>query len=347
MQGRFFLTSKDVFYLKWTVKTNAAHFFCSKTCPSVIVYREKHTKEGIVMVIANNEQLGADMEFFSYLPPRVRRLLYAVQTDCLEEIRLRLGKAVMLYFSDGYYFLAKQGGLTSNIHTAYICTRTDIEQGMELITASSVYAVEDQIRRGFVTIAGGHRVGLCGSGVLEDGQVSFINRVTGLNYRFAHECIGVAEPLMPYLTDGKRVRSTLLIGPPNSGKTTMLRDIVRQLSNSGRRVSVADERGELAGSTFDLGFGTDVLSYVDKSQAMLMLLRSMSPEVLVTDEIGAAEDFDAIERLSYAGVSVIASVHGKNSVQTIGKGRTGFFDCFVTLGRGEDGSFTIEEVHTC
>lgn len=304
------------------------------------------------MVIANNEQIGNEFEFYSYLPRTVRRLMYSVITDELEEIRLRLGQPAALYFADGYRFLSKQGGLTEQIHKAYICTRADISQGMELVTASSVYAVEEQIRQGFVTLAGGHRVGICGSGVMTDGRVSFINHVSGLNYRFAHEYLHIADPLLPYLKDGRTVRSTLLIAPPCCGKTTMLRDMIRLLSEEGKKVCVADERGEIAGGVdgmtgYDLGFGTDVLSYVDKSQAMLMLLRSMSPDVIVTDEIGSPEDFDAIEKISCAGVSVIASVHGANRAQMLGKGKTGFFRCFITLGRSPDGAFTVEEVYTC
>lgn len=303
------------------------------------------------MVIANNEQLGTDLALFSYLPRTVRRLLYAVRTEDLEEIRLRCGRPVMLYFSDGYHFLNKKSGLTDHIPMSYFCTKADMAQGLELVTASSIYAVEEQIRQGYVTVPGGHRIGICGNGVMTNGAVSFINQISGLNYRFAHEHLHIADRLMPYIMNENRVRSTLLIAPPGCGKTTMLRDIIRALSNSGKKVSVADERGELAGDTsansYDLGFGTDVLSYVNKSQAMLMLLRSMSPDVIVTDEIGAAEDFDAIEKISHAGVSVIASVHGANRAQTLGKGRTGFFDCFVTLGRDKTGEFTVEEVHVC
>lgn len=304
------------------------------------------------MVIAINEQQSNALNFLSYLPPEVRKRLYGVNADELEEVRLRLGSPVMLYFSDGYRFLAKTDGLTDRPRAAYVCTRADISRAMELITASSVYAVEEQIKQGYVTVAGGHRIGICGQGVVTGGEVSFISGISGMNYRFAHEHTHIAEPLLPYLLDKGRVRSTLLIAPPGCGKTTMLRDIIRLLSSMGKKVSVADERGELAGdcggaSCYDLGFGTDTLSHVDKARAMLMLLRSMSPDVIVTDEIGADSDFTSIEKLARAGVGVIASVHGSGRAQSLGKGKTDFFELFITLGRSETGEFTVEEIYPC
>lgn len=304
------------------------------------------------MIVANNEQISKDSGFFSYIPRNIRKYLYLIQTERLEEVRLRLGRPVMFYFSDGHYFLSKKGSLETAPAGAVICTKQDIEEGMELITASSVYAVEEQIQQGFVTVSGGHRVGICGSGVITDGNISFVKHICGLNYRFAHEKKGVADKLLPYICSGGQLLSTLIIAPPGCGKTTMLREITRKLSLLGKKISVVDERGELAGmvdgcSSYDLGYSTDILENVRKDKGMLMMLRSMSPDVIVTDEIGTESDVKAMKKIKQAGVRIIASIHGKNRGEIYLRESAECFQCFITLGKSDDGRYTVEEVYSC
>lgn len=303
------------------------------------------------MIVANNEQIGKEMVFFSYIPHSIRKHLYSTKTDDLEEVRFRLGQPVMLYFSSGQLFLGKNGCLTSSQQNLYYCTRQDIDEGLELITSSSVYAVEEQIRRGFVTVSGGHRIGVCGSGVITNGQVSFLNDICGLNYRFAHEHIGVSDKIFPYIYSGGKVQNTLIIAPPGCGKTTMLRDIIRHISETGKKVSVVDERAEIAGmsegyASFDLGYQTDVLECVSKDVGMIMMLRSMSPDVIVTDEIGTQKDFLALQELSRSGVAIIATIHGSNRGEVIKKHDLDCFSSFITLGRNKENGFTIEEIYS-
>lgn len=248
------------------------------------------------------------------LPERVRSLLSGIVLDGLCEVRLRRGVQLALTYADGTYYITPKGRLTTSYTDGVIITQSDIERGMELITKSSVYAFEDEIRNGFVTIEGGHRVGICGETVTESGKISHIRKVQSLNYRFAREIIGAADGIMDRIIKDGIIKNTLIVSPPMCGKTTLLRDIARQLSNMGKRVSIVDERREIAASydgvpAFDLGANCDVLSGVSKCSGMLFMLRSMSPDVIITDEIGEEEDFMAIREIKKRGVKIITTLH--------------------------------------
>ncbi len=269
-----------------------------------------------MFTIAQEEQFFG-YDFFSALPERVRGYIHGIQTDSLMEIRLRTGSAISLIYPDGAYFVSPNGRIGKD-HSGAVCAHSsDIERGLELITKSSVYAYENEIKNGFITLSGGHRVGICGDAVTCNGHISHIRAVQALNYRFAREIIGAADSIMPKIYDGVHIKNTILVSPPMRGKTTLLRDIARQLSLAGKRVSIMDERGEIAAissgiSPFNLGVGCDVLSGVNKAEGMLLMLRSMSPDVIITDEIGGDADFEAVREIKKRGVSVITSLHGEN-----------------------------------
>ncbi len=271
-----------------------------------------------MLILAQDETIyGGDL--LEALPERVRAYMNQIGTDKLMEIRLRSGTALVLVRTDGIFYMDTKGRLAKNYENAVTVTAGDIRRGLELVTRSSVYAFEDEIRCGFITLAGGHRVGICGDAVTENGKISHIRWVQSLNYRMAHEVIGAADSVMPKIFDGKTIKNTVIVSPPMCGKTTMLRDIARQLSQKGKRVSIVDERGEIAAlsggvSPFDLGAGCDVLSGVNKADGMILMLRSMSPDVIITDEIGGSEDFDAISEIKKRGVSIITSLHGSGIV---------------------------------
>ena len=270
-------------------------------------------------------------ELFSSLPERIAACLSAIDTDKLMEVRLRCGSALAVMQINGGFFVTPNGRLPRDYGSALKVTSQDIRRGMELVTHCSVYAHEDEIRRGYITLAGGHRVGICGDAVCENGAISHIRSVQALNYRYAREVIGAADCVMDRITDGRIIKNTVIVSPPMCGKTTMLRDIARRLSLMGKRVSIVDERCEIAAlsfgeSPFDLGAGCDVLSNVGKADGMLLMLRSMSPDVIITDEIGGSNDFAAIAEIKKRGVSIITSLHGGRDIQPSG------FELVIRLG---------------
>lgn len=191
---------------------------------------------------------------------------------------------------------------------------------MEYIGNYSLYAFEDEIRQGFITIQGGHRVGIAGKTVIEAEHVKNIKHISFINIRLSHQVKGCADKIIPYITMQEHVFHTLIISPPRCGKTTLLRDIIRQLSDgnksrSGMTVGVVDERSEIGACYMgvpqnDLGIRTDILDCCPKADGMLMLIRSMSPEVIAVDEIGQREDLDAIEYVINCGCRLVATVHG-------------------------------------
>lgn len=303
------------------------------------------------MFIANSALEMPAAGISELLPRDLRRYFYNISLDGASEIRLRLGKPLAVNYEDGARYISRRGNLTALPNGTVTVTRAHIEEAMEIATASSVYSVKDEIKNGFITLRGGHRMGITGTAVVKEGKISFLKDVSALNYRIAREILGAADGVMDNICSGERVQSTLIISPPGAGKTTMLRDIVRQLSYRGYRVSVVDERREIAAmhegrSAFDLGFNTDVLDGADKAEGMLMVLRSMSPDVIVTDEIGTAADAAAIQRLTSSGAAVIASIHG-SGIEMIKRradlrSMLGCFELMVTLSRRK-GAGTVEE----
>lgn len=247
-------------------------------------------------------------DILKYFNNRIReKLLENISgKEILEEIRLRNNKPIILKFSE------REKVLELNI------TTQDILETLEKLCDNSIYSYQTQICEGYITVKGGHRIGITGN-VVGDGQrVININYISGLNFRIARQIIGAANKVMPYIVDDERVYNTLIISPPASGKTTILRDIVRQISDITRKtVSVVDERGEIAAmykgnAQNDMGIRTDVLDNCPKSIGMKMMIRSMSPEVIVVDEIGKYEDIEAINYATCSGVKGIFTAHGKN-----------------------------------
>ncbi len=240
----------------------------------------------------------------------------------------------------------------------------ELARCLALITASSLFAVEEELRQGFLTLPGGHRVGVAGKAVLDPGGVvRTLKDVSYLNVRIAREALGAAGTVAGRILEQRTglVFSTIILSPPGAGKTTLLRDLARLVSRGvadmglrAARVAVVDERMELAGSwrglpQFDLGPRTDVLSGCPKADGLRMLLRAMSPEVAVTDELGSREDADAITDAGRAGVRVLASAHATDVDDLRGRPLlarildTGVFRRAVTISR-RHGPGTIEGV---
>lgn len=251
-----------------------------------------------------------------------------IEEENLQEIRMRVGKPFLILFDGEEYFVTQEGELTKKKEDGYIITKEEMMETISYVTHYSLYAYEDEMRQGFLTIEGGHRIGIAGKMVMEGNKVKSIKYISFLNIRLTHEKKGCANCLLPYIIDHGRICHTLLVSPPRGGKTTILRDLVRQLSNGtkflqGVTVGVVDERSEIGGSYLgvpqnDLGIRTDVLDCCPKAEGMMMLIRSMSPQVIAVDEIGDYEDSRAIEAVMNCGCKVIATVHG-SSIEDIQK----------------------------
>lgn len=249
------------------------------------------------------------IQVVSVLPVRLRQAALAlpqeVRNTC-EELRLRVGQA-MHYSMTGQETAVKDTFVSSE----------DLQEVLSRATRYSVHSFQDMIRQGFVTLEGGHRLGVCGTAVLQSGELSTLRELSSINLRIAGQTLGAADALLPQIYDGETVQSTIIISPPAWGKTTLLRDCIRQLSERGVRVGVADERFEIAGmiqgnACFSLGSTTDILSGVPKAQAMMQLVRTMAPHVLAMDEITAPEDVAALSYAAHCGVSLLATVHALN-----------------------------------
>ena len=226
----------------------------------------------------------------------------------LQEIRFRIGRPIELIFDEREEWL-------------YQCKPT-FQDGIYVInqlSQFSLYRLEDELREGFITIEGGHRVGLAGKVNTVDGKVKAIKHIASFNIRIAKEKLGVANNFINYLYN-QTYLNTLIVGPPQTGKTTLLRDIARLISTGHNNIrpyktGIIDERSEIAGSIkgvpqHKLGIRTDIMDACPKAEGMMMMIRSMSPEVLVVDEIGSNEDVQALLEAIHAGVSIVCSIHG-------------------------------------
>lgn len=303
------------------------------------------------MLILNNEQVYTYHPIIRYIPKRLRKYLISVRLDEVEEIRLRKGQPMMLYGSFAPKYISEKG-ITGRISDSMLTVKEeDISEALELISESSLYAVEDSIKNGYITVNGGHRVGLCGSAVLKNGKIYTIKNISGLNYRISREVCGAGDLVINSIIREGKILNTLIISPPGCGKTTLLRDIIRQISSRGIKVSVADERNEISAlhngiCGFDLGASCDILEGAPKEDAMTILIRSMGPEVIATDEIGTAADMSVIKKAIRSGVSVISTIHSDNREALMKKHKDilDCFECIITLSH-RSGPGTIEEIY--
>lgn len=196
------------------------------------------------------------------------------------------------------------------------------------VSKNSIYAIQNDINNGFVVIRGGHRIGISGEVVYVDEKIKNIKNICSLNIRVARQIYGCADSILPKIISGNTFLNTLIVSPPGCGKTTLIRDIIRQISNgipslnfSGKNVALIDERGEIASvyegvASLDVGIRTDIMSNVNKANGMKMMIRSMAPDVIATDEIGKKEDISAIKEAILSGVKVIFTMHG-DSIKSI------------------------------
>lgn len=261
---------------------------------------------------------------------RKRWEVAAQRIDELQEIRFRAGREIIVVMNGQEGYLSEEGELTADSRQACRMTVQEIEAVLNHICGYSLYAFSDEIKQGFMTIPGGHRVGMAGQVILEeDGRVRNMKYIRSMNIRISHEIKGVADPILSYLYENRRLLNTLLISPPGCGKTTLLRDMVRQVADGNRyakgmNVAVVDERSEIAGCYMgcpqnDVGMRTDVLDACPKVTGMMMLLRSMAPQVVAVDELGSEADIRAMCQVMQCGSRMIATIHGDSLQEIRGK----------------------------
>lgn len=281
---------------------------------------------------------------------RTRWEKVAERAERLQEIRLRVNQPVTVLMDNKEWFLETEGGLTSDVSHAAYSNEKELEAVLTHVCRYSIYAFADEIRQGFMTIPGGHRVGISGQVILENNeQIRNIKYIRYLNIRIAHEVIGVSDKALPYLYNRGEVLNTLIISPPGCGKTTMLRDLVRSFSvgnayGKGRNVGLVDERSEIAGSFLgvpqnDIGLRTDVMDSCPKREGMMMLIRSMAPDILAVDELGSKKDIEAMHQAIQCGCKMLATIHGF-SIEEIGRKEymksvmeERLFDRYMVLGK--------------
>ncbi|NMM61383.1 stage III sporulation protein AA [Clostridium sp. P21] len=250
-------------------------------------------------------------EILNILPEDIKKFLEDVflRKD-LQEIRIRADKP-----------LIAEIGKEEMIYK-YVPSREDLRAIVQRISNYSIYAFEEEIKKGYITIRGGHRIGICGRCIIEKDEVKTIKNIASLNIRICREVIGCSDSLMDFVVKNNSVINTIIISPPKCGKTTLIRDMIRNISDGmqkksfiGKKVCVIDERSEIAACyngvpQLRIGIRTDILDSCPKSEGIMMSIRSMSPDVIVCDEIGTYKDMDSILFALNSGVNLITTIHG-------------------------------------
>ena len=259
-------------------------------------------------------------EILRYFPNKIYQIFFNLFQennkiiDELQEIRMRTDRPIILRLREKDFILQ------------YNIPQSEILQIVERLCENSIYAYKNQICEGFITVKGGHRVGLTGSCVIENGKIVNVKYISSLNFRIAREVLNCSTRVLREIIDieNKSIYNTILVAPPGRGKTTILRDVIRRLSNGideinfkGKTCGVVDERGEIAAMykgvpQNDVGIRTDIIENVTKNQGIHMLVGTMAPEIIACDEIGSSDDVEAIHYALYSGVKGIFTMHGKN-----------------------------------
>jgi len=269
---------------------------------------------------------GLPAELLSLLPEPIAAALLGWSDaggEPPQEIRMGARRPLLVVTPSGGVILDAAGRPVAP-EAAYEVSQRDLVHVLQAATGGSVYAAEDEIRSGYITVRGGHRIGLAGTAVTDGGRIETLKHISSLSIRICRDVPGACREVLPLILQDGRPLSTLILSPPGAGKTTLLRDLARNLSygvpDLGVRpyvVGIVDERSELAGTyrgipQLDVGPRTDVLDACPKGVGIMMFIRAMSPEVIVTDEVGRPEDVGALREAVNCGVTVIASCHGRS-----------------------------------
>lgn len=273
-----------------------------------------------------DELLHILYQMLEFLPENVKDGINCINTAYLYEIRLRAGKPVMVNYKGEYRYLSAYG-LTELVQNAVVCTTSDIADCVFRAGKYSVYSVEEQIKKGFITAESGERIGLAGEYVFENGKPHALRNFTSVCIRVPHEIIGCGQEIYQRCMCGE-VKSLLIMSAPGLGKTTLLRDLARIISEKTRKnLLICDERGEI--SIGEYGNSCDVMKYSDKATAFESGIRAMRPEIIITDEL-SENDCIALRKATSAGIKVLASAHFSD-ISYVTAPFFGVFDHYVLL----------------
>ena len=290
---------------------------------------------------AGNKTDAIMRDILPYLLPQLR-LAVAAASLPICEIRMRAEQPLMVYDAKKGYYCGTRGICPKE--QAYIVTCEDIRRQVSSFCHNSQYAHQDTLKQGYITLAGGHRIGFGGTAAIVDGSVCTLRDFSCINVRIAREIFGCADAFLPYIIQNNTVFNTLFVAPPGVGKTTVLRDVARQLSERFK-ITLVDERSEIAAAyggrpQLAVGLQTDVLDGFPKAYGIGCALRALSPQIIITDEIGTQEDKEAILQMLKSGVKIITSMHGG---LTVSEGQRSFFSLFerVIFLKRESGSVEV------
>ena len=266
-------------------------------------------------------------DIVSNFSPKIKNSLIELPNEIkkeVQEICLRVNSSIVIITSQKSFFLGSEGNLSSEDLKSFIVSQNDILETFKILCNFSIYSFQNQIKNNFITLKGGHRVGICGTAIIDGEKIINISDISSINFRISKEIIGCSDIIFEKL--GLNLGGTLIVGPPASGKTTILRDIARKLSNTyenGKliKVSIVDERREIAAvyqgvPQKDVGF-SDILNGFIKSEGIMRALRTLSPRIIICDEIGNSEDADAIRKSLNCGVGIIASIHAESAEEIL------------------------------
>lgn len=271
---------------------------------------------------------------FEYFNEKIRQAILKYQKCEIYEIRMRINEPVIINMATG-----------ERIIMDCIVSQQDIMDSFNIITEYSAYAYEENLVEGYITVPGGHRIGVGGYMTLQSNKSEVIKNIRFLNFRVRHFVFGCSNKVVEEILKNG-MNNILIISPPALGKTTLLRDMIRNISNQkiGESICVIDERNEIGGCykgipTIDLGMRTDVISNCSKAKGILMAIRAMAPTIIAVDEIGGEEDKKALEYAYISGVKIMATIHGKDELDVKNKLGDKMFSMFshriIIKGIGE------------
>ncbi|MBO6126404.1 MAG: Flp pilus assembly complex ATPase component TadA [Clostridia bacterium] len=269
-----------------------------------------------------NNNIQDFTEILTNFNPFIRTALIKIPDKIknnIQEICIRINSSIIIFTQNNSYFVGKNGEVASEDPKNLVISQSDILETMKILCNFSIYSYQNQIKEGFITLKGGHRAGFSGTAVINNNEIINISDISSINFRISREILGCSDRIFNKF--GLDVGGTLIIGPPSSGKTTILRDMARKLSTSFEenkliKVSIIDERREIAASyqgvpQRDIGF-SDVLTGFPKAEGIIRAIRTLSPRIIICDEIGNNEDAEAIKKSLNSGVGIIASIHAKS-----------------------------------